>query len=534
MSDERRPTEWLSDDASDSGPHADLRGRSVRSGAVQLAAQAAKLVLLMASGMILARLLAPRDFGLLAMVTAVTGLADHIRHFGLPQAVVQGERLSRDQAHALFWHGLRLTGGVAAAMVVAAPIMAFVYGEPRVVAIMCVFAGLFAIQGLTIVHEGVLMRRLAFGTLAFADLTAMTASVVAGVAMALGGWGYWALVMQTVVYAGLRTALVAWRGHWASGPRTGQDSSADLQSFRGYGSNLTRYKVLEYAARNVDRVLVGAVHGSRPLGFYDAAYRWSLYPLNQVAGPLSGVALASLSRVRHEADGYRRAFRAGLLPFFSVVIPALVFFGVEGERVILLLLGDQWGAAVPLFRVLCLSGVAASLIRVSRWLFLVHGTTARQVRWGLAYLPVMAASAAAGLPWGPLGVACGFTVGNWLMVPSAVTSSLRDSHLTIGDVVAVTTRPAAAAAVAALVTAATGLIWPSATLGPTGALALARQGVIFSATLLAMWIAIPGGRQRLREAVELLSESLLRRRHQAPQGPVGSCPSDDPPAPPPA
>jgi PST family polysaccharide transporter len=200
-----------------------------------------------------------------------------------------------------------------------------------------------------------------------------------------------------------------------------------------------------------------------------------------------------------------------LLPFFSVVIPALVFFGVEGERVILLLLGDQWGPAVPLFRVLCLSGVAASLIRVTRWLFLVHGTTARQVRWGMAYLPVMAVASAAGLPWGPFGVACGFTLGNWLMVPSAVTSSLKGSSLTVGDVMAVAARPVGAAVVAALATAAAGLVWPAAIGGPAGALVLARQGVIFSATLAAVWIAIPGGKARLGEAVEMLSESLLRR-----------------------
>ena len=513
--------EWLTEAESPD----DLRGRSVRSGAVQLSAQAGKLVLLMASGMILARLLTPHDFGLMAMVTAVAGLADHIRHFGLPQAVVQGDRLSREQAHALFWHGLRLTLWVSMAMALAAPLMSIVYGEPRVIAIMLVFAGLFALQGLTIVHEGVLMRRLAFGTLAFADLTSMVLAVLTGIGLALAGWGYWALVVQTVVHAGVRTAIVAWRGHWARGPRVGKGGATDVRAFSGYGSDLTRYKVLEYAARNVDRVLVGAAQGSQPLGFYDAAYRWSLYPLNQVAGPLSGVALASLSRVRHEAEGYRRAFRAGLLPFFSLVIPALVFFGVEGERVILLLLGDQWGPAVPLFRVLCLSGIAASLIRVSRWLFLVHGTTARQVRWGLAYLPVMVVASAAGLPWGPLGVACGFTVGNWLMVPSAVTSSLKDSTLTLRDVAAVAARPFVAAAVAAVVTVGSNLLWSGAVAGVAGAWVLARQGLVFVGVLSAVWLLIPGGRLRFLETVDLLAEVLRRPRKN-----LGVRPEPDPPS----
>jgi PST family polysaccharide transporter len=466
----------------------------------------------MVSGMVLARLLTPRDFGILAMVTAVTGLADRINHFGLPQALVQRDRISLDQVRTLSRHGLRLTLRGAVVIALGAPVLAFVYDEPRVVPIMLVFAVVFVIQGLTIVHEGVLMRRLRFGTLAIADLVSMSIGVASGIGLALAGWGYWALVAQAVLQAVVRTSIIVWRGRWSDGGRTARGGRVDVAELSGYGSDVTRYHVLEYLARNVDRVLVGAVQGSQPLGFYDAAYRWSLYPLNQVAAPLSGVILASLARVRHDAAAYRRAFRAGLLPFFSLVIPALVFFAVEGERVILLLLGDQWGAAVPLFRILCLSGVAASIIRVSRWLFLVHGSTGRQVRWGLVYLPVMAFASAAGLPWGALGVAAGFSIGNWIMAPSAVWSALRDSALRLRDFAGVVGRPTTAAVVAAVPTLMLNLNRPGAITGMPGVTVLLRQVLVFSSVLLLVWLAIPGGRRRFAEAVALLAEAVSRPR----------------------
>lgn len=504
---------WIQD-----GDRGDLRERSVRSGALQLGAQAAKLALLMASGMILARLLTPRDFGLLAMVTAVTGLAEHIRLFGLPEALVHGDRVSWSQARALFRHGMRLTLAVAAAMLLAAPVLAWIYGESRVVAIMAAFAAIFAVRGLVIIHEGVLMRGLRFGALAFADVTSMALGMATGIGAAAAGWGYWSLVVQAAVLALIRTVLVGWRAGWRLGGGSPSPAPADVRSHTGYGSDVTRYRVLEYAARNVDRVLVGAVEGSRSLGFYDAAYRWSLYPLDQVAGPLSGVVLASLSRVRHDGPAYRRAFRTGLLPFFTVVMGGLVFFAVEGQRVILLLLGDQWDPAVVLFRVLCVSGVAASLIRVSRWLFLVHGTTARQVRWGLVYLPVMVVTTAAGLPWGALGVACGYTVGTWLMMPSAVSSSLRDSALEVGDVMAVAVRPAVSAAAAAGPTLWMAQAWPGPVAGVEGALVLLRQGVTFGAIFALVWLALPGGLARASDGWGLLS-TVLRRDRPGSRGP---------------
>lgn len=497
---------------------AELRGRSVRSGFAQLSAQAGQLVLMIGSGMVLARLLTPTDFGLLAMVTAVTGLADSVQHFGLPQAAIQHDDFTDRQATALFWRTLELSALGAVVMALSAPLLVRFYDEPRIAGIVVVFAGAFAIRGFTAVHEVVLMRRLRFGGLAMANLTAWLVAVAVGIGLAWTGAGYWALVIQALVFALVRTGAIWWRVRWRPGPRPRLRGDRTIDAHFRYGTDLTAFRVLGYAGRNVDRVVVGLVQGAQSLGFYDAAYRWARYPVRQVAEPLSNVALASLARVRHDPDAYRRSCRSGLLPIFSLIVPALIFFTLEAERTIFLLLGDQWGPSIPLFRILCVSGVAYAVTQVTKWLFMVEGRTAQQLRWGLAYFPAMALATLAGVPWGTTGVALGFTAGTWLMMPTGVWAALRESSFRPLDLYAVAARPALAGVAAAAVTAGLDVLWPGAVLGVAGAVTLARQGVVFTLALLVAWLAIPGGRERLRELVALLS-SALPRRGAAPDGP---------------
>lgn len=495
----------------DPATRAELPVRSVRSGLLQLVSQGGQLVLLVASGMALARLLTPVDYGLLAMAGAVTGFIESIRHFGIPQAAVHRHALTHEQASTLFWRTLQLSCIAALLMAAAAPLLAAFFGEPRVIAITLFLALVVAIRGTTALHEAVLMRRLRFGVIVAAELGALFISLTIGIVLALRGAGYWAVVVQSLLLAAIH-ALVLWSAvRWRPLPaRRADRTDPVVRSLLAYGSDVTLFQMLTYAGRNTDRVLVGFFSGAFALGFYDAAYRWSLYPVQQIYLPLTSVAMAGLTRVRDDAEAYRAACRLSLLPVFSVVVPALALFALESERSILLLLGSQWGPAIPLFRVLCIGGIASAAIKITRWLFLAEGQTARQLRWGFLFLPVMVVATAAGAPWGPIGIAWGYTIGSWILVPSAVATCLRDSAFTPRDFHAAAARPLAAAAVATLAAWAAGQAWPAAIEGLAGALAFARQTLLFTLTYALVWIALPGGRGRVRDVLHLLRHASSR------------------------
>jgi PST family polysaccharide transporter len=463
--------------------------------------------------MLLARLLTPADFGRFAMVATLTLFVESFRGFGLAAALVQRRAWDDAAARAVHRVALRLGAGTALLVAAAGPLLARVYGEPRLTALTAAAAVGVFLLAVPSVPEALLMRAMRFGPVAAAELAALVVGAVAAVALAAAGAGAWALVAQYVVAALVRAAMLWRAAGWrpaavdAAAARAGR---AALAPTLAYGRHVTFFQMLTHVGRNTDRVLVGAFVGPTALGLYDAANRWSLYPFDQVYTPLTSVAVAALSRVADDADAFRRAARRVLLPPLALVLPALALLAVEARPAVRVLLGPQWDDAVPLFRVLCVAAGANAVLKLTRWLYLASGETRAQLRWGVAYAPLLALASAAGLPWGALGVAAGFAAGGWLLVVPGVWHCVRHTAVRAGDVLAVAAPPAAAsAAAAAVLVAARGALLPAS---PAPLAELLAAVPLFAAAYAAAWAAFPGG----REAAAGVWRALAAERRRAP------------------
>jgi len=117
------------------------------------------------------------------------------------------------------------------------------------------------------------------------------------------------------------------------------------------------------------------------VGLYAVAYNWAYFPFNQVYLPLINVAISGLSRAASDTEQYKRQSRQILMLMFGLCLPALAFLGVCGQSLLLLLLGDQWVEAFPIFQVLVLSVFVSGFYRVTKWIYLSTGQTQRQLRW---------------------------------------------------------------------------------------------------------------------------------------------------------
>jgi PST family polysaccharide transporter len=489
-------------------PDGDVRRRALEGGLVQLGGQAALAVVSVVSTMILARLLRPADFGLLAMVAPLTVLVGTFRELGLTMATVQAPTLETRQSSGLFWLALALNVGVALLLVAAAPAAAWFYGEPRLVPITIALAvGVFFL-GLSAQHEALLVRRMQFPALMRNVLRASLAGVAVAIGAALLGAGYWALVLQSVVFSGVRTAGIwrasPWRPAWLGWrPSRVLEGVRDLVS---YGVHYMGFQALGTVGRNTDRVLVGYYTGATGVGLYDAAYRWAHYPIQHVFPPLYGVAVSGLSRTQHDPDAYRAACRAGFVPVLAALLPVLAFMAVEAESAIRVLLGERWLAAAPVFRILCVAYFFNCMARLTTWLFLSRGNTRRQFRWALVYTPVMAAGAWIGVQWGVVGAAWGVAAATILLAGPRVAFCLADSPLTWGDFLGIVSRPALTSAAAAGALLAARRILPLPEGGPAW---LAAAALVFAAAYAAAWATTPGGRREARRMLALAGE--LRR-----------------------
>src|SRR5712691_2570431 len=176
----------------------DLKHNDIRGGFAKALAQGASLVLRMGSLMVLARLLAPRDFGLVGMVAAFTGVLNLFRDFGLSSATVQRLNVTDDQISTLFWINV-LVGVILGLLLMAmAPVVVIFYHEPRLLWVTVILAAAFIFNGAGVQHTALLERQMRFTALATIDVISLVVSTFIGISIAVAGFGYWALVAAAV------------------------------------------------------------------------------------------------------------------------------------------------------------------------------------------------------------------------------------------------------------------------------------------------------------------------------------------------
>ena len=470
---------------------ANLTQRSLQSGLISVAAQPLKLGIGIGGTMVLARLLVPADFGLLAMVQPVLSIVDSLSNLGLETATVQRQEFNPEQASAIFWLSLKINGLILGAMVLTAPLVAQFYGQPELTHIMLCLAIGVASLCLSFQHLSLLKRQMRFELLTAIELVALVTSTAVAIATAWLGLGYWALVWQLTslqvtkgiaywLYCDWRPQRLANSAHYPQ----------ELRSTLSYGLNLTGFRCISRVGLKMDRVLLGYVGGASSLGFYSMAYKWAYFPFWQIYYPLFDVAVSSLSRSLSEPERYRLYCRRGLLLIFAVCMPALAYLFMTANDVTLLMLGEQWLEIVPMFRVLIVGVFVGCIYRVTKWIYVSAAKTQRQLRWSLIHTPVMIVAIAIGVQWGAYGVAVGYTVGMGLLSYPAVVYCVHQSPITLGDFMGAVWRPAIAAIFSA------GLLYPVQIFMPTINLLLIRllvTGLVYSLFYISIWLMLPGG-----------------------------------------
>lgn len=487
----------------------ELRRRSVLGSVVSLASQALRWILSLAAMAVLARLLAPEDFGLIAMVYAVIEFAELAMDLGLGAATVQAPQTTSRQASNLFWLNLALSGALTAIVAAASPLISNLYHEPRLTPVVLVLSLGFIIMGLGMQHRAILNRQMRFGALAGIELAALAASTIVAIAAAWSGLQYWSLVLHHFAYISVGCA-----GVWVlSGWRPQQPSrKANVRGMLAYGANLTGFCFLQYFARNIDRVLLGWFTSTRQVGLYDRICHLALVPVMQISWPLTRVAIPALARLRDDPPTYRRYYRNGILLLTTIAMPAVVFLFVAAENVIRLMLGPNWIETTPVLRALAPAAFASTFSASTTWVYISLGHTDRQLRFGLLTSVATITAVAIGARWGAVGAAaaisiviCGFTLG-----PPGILYCFHESPLTGIDILAALWRPASAA------TAAGAALFLTAPLAPAGnnpLLRLLADAAIYIPTYVLLWCLLPRGIPLIRDIINLTHDIRARHAH---------------------
>lgn len=380
-------------------------GKTAARGALfTLTATAIKMVLQVASVVVLSRLLTPHDYGLIAIVLVVIGVGEIFRDFGLTSAAVQAPSLSDGQRDNLFWINTSIGCALAAVMFGISWPLAALTGEPDLRAIVQVLSLTFVFNGVTTQYRAQLMRALKFRAMALIDISAAAVALGSAITAALLGAGYWALVLQQ-----LANLLLMLTGAFVAGPWLPKRYSRDhdISAMMRFGWSIVGTGVLTYLGNQIDTIIVAARFGTSPLGLYDRAYRLVMTPLGQVRSPLSNVAIPILSRVQNDQGRFDRLIISGQVALgYSVGIPLMLVAGLA-EPVTGIMLGAQWLESVPLIRLLALTGTLTTLSFVGYWVYISRGLGKQLFQYSMVSLAIRISCIVAGSFFGLVGVAAG-------------------------------------------------------------------------------------------------------------------------------
>jgi PST family polysaccharide transporter len=384
----------------------DLKRRTISGGVVTVSAQAAKFALNLVSTVILARLLIPRDFGLVAMVTAVTGFLAMFRHAGLATPTVQREHLTHAQVSNLFWINLGVSASCALILAALSPLIARFYHDSQITPIMLVLSTTFLIGGFRVQHLALLKRQMRFKAIAIIEVGSMATGVLVGVIMAFLRYRYWSLVglsLATEIAGFLLTGMVSrWR------PRLPSRGSG-IGPLLAFGAHQTASSFIFSLARGCDNLLIGRFYGPAAVGLYSRGAALVIQPLQQFLLPIEAVLVPTLSRLQSQPQRYRSTFLQlyeafAMTAFFSSSLTLAL-----ATPMTLVLLGPKWAPVSAIFAGFTFTAIQLPLTSAANWLLTSQGRGRDILRVASINSFVTVASFIIGLPFGALGVAIAFS-----------------------------------------------------------------------------------------------------------------------------
>lgn len=358
----------------------------------------------MATTIVLARLLLPRDFGIVGMATMVTGLASIFRDLGLGQALVQRRSIEKVHLASAYWGTVVMGVLLAGLTILIAPYAGAFFKEPRLVAVLRVMSVSFLISPLATVPNALLQRNLDFRRPFYAGIAGSVVAAAVGITMALQGYSYWSLVwasLASTLAAAIAICLVT-RHFPPLVPRF-----RGIRDLYGFGVGVTGASLFNYIAQQADYFVVGRWLNSAALGLYTRAFTLVHQPLAQVSGILSPVLFPAFSQMQNDPSRARDVYLRIVSLVSMVCWPALVLLAVTAPELVPVVFGKQWFGSIIPIQVMALSGLLRPIFNPSGALIKAFGRVYQEMWLQMFYALTLAAGALIGVRWGIIGVSAG-------------------------------------------------------------------------------------------------------------------------------
>jgi len=363
---------------------------------------------------VLARLLGPETFGLVALSGVFLAFLQVFLDQGLSQAIVQRQDVETEHLDTAFWTNLGVSIVIAVLSIACAGLVADLFKEPQITPIIrCSSLG-FIINAFSTVQEAIFQRKLAFKSLAIRSLVAVVVGGVVGTTMAFMGFGVWSLVGQQLSNNFVQVLVLWWVSDWRPGFRFSQRHFKELFTF---GVNVMGMNFFNFFNRRSDDFLIGYFLGSTALGYYSVAYRLLQTLTQLLTGIIFRVSLPTFSRLQQEPERLRNALYKSIQFTSLITFPGFLATVTLAPEIVSVIFGEKWSPSIPVMQVLNLVGILYAYFYFNGSIMMAMGKPS----WKLALDFVQAISNiiafAIAVHWGIVAVAAAYVIRGYLMAP---------------------------------------------------------------------------------------------------------------------
>ena len=414
-----------------------LRGQVLRGLVWGAGARVAGLVIQMIGTVVLARLIAPGQFGLFAIASVFYGFGGLAGNLGLGTAIIQRPRISEAHLATAFWFNAAIGVVLTGLQILLAPLLAGWLHQPDVTPLIQLVALAYTLS-LSVVPMAILERSMKFRTVAIVEMFSSWTALGCAIVGAFMGFGAYALIGQILIFNVLLSASSLIAARWWPKVRPSMSALKDLWSVSIW---FTLGNLIGYWGQSADTLALGRTQTTAEVGYYNRGYNLMQLPMRHLGGVLTRVTTPALSSMQSDVERSKSAWLRSATLMALVSFPVCLGMAASAPALVRTLWGATWIPVVPLLQVLSLAGIPWSLVVAAEGLMMARGQ-ARTFFWlSLLNSAVTIAAVLVGVRYGAIGVAWAILIRSCIVLPIYIRVCLRDIQVSFGDVLAAIWKP---------------------------------------------------------------------------------------------
>ena len=391
-----------------------------------IAEKVGSMLLQMVVSIVVARLLVPEDFGVMAILTFFTALALVMVDSGFSQTLIRKESPTPQDYHSVFAFNIAVSVVLYVVLVAVAPAVARYYELPVIADIAPVLFLLLPINALCVIQNTIFTREFRFRLLSQATFTASFVAGVVAVAMALAGCGVWSLVGQRVATLAVKTLILWVRSDWRPSLHFTMKPVRDMAPF---SFRLLTTDLISSIYNNISQMFIGKIYSADTLGYFNQAQKFKDLPLTSAMQSVQSVTYPALSQIGDQREKVAESYRQVLMVVAFMLMPVMVGIVAVAEDLFALLLGEKWMPTVPYLQILCLMGLFQPLAMIAYNILKVKSNGAIILRLEIAKKALMTLILVVTIPHSVKAVAWGLVAMSFCEFAINFVASMRYASL---------------------------------------------------------------------------------------------------------